>query len=290
MKREKILFILFVSLLTNSCSGQTVQYRDMKENNINIPVMEQYHNGLNVLLDKDSVQTVYLTSIYKGEDVEFSPLNGEANPIISYRLRRELALSQSDINVSAVLILEEDGRYRIMESSYVNSAAYRKSEADMWKILQIAPPQPEEPHFIGYSDNITLYAVQVLKYICEHSIKPVVYDENQVSQRASFINCDNRFITSDTEKEIEKWIHNPPENYLDRLSLNGIKGEIKLSFFIQESGKAAHIKVEQTSINKPEALPNIYREISHVLKSIRWLPAQLDGKAVIVKRNMIIKI
>ena len=290
MKREKILFILFVSLLTNSCGGQTVQYRDMKESNINIPVMEQYHNGLNVFLDKDSVQTVYLTDIYKGEGVEFSPLNGEANLIISYVLRRKLALSQSGISVSAVFILEEDGRYRIMESSYVGSAAYRKSEADMWEVLQITPPQPEEPHFIGYSDDSTLYSVQVLKYVCEHSINPVVYDENQVDQRASFINCNNKFITSDTEKEIEKWIHNPPEYYLDKLSLNGIKGEIKLSFFIQESGKAAHIKVEQTSINKPEALPNIYREISYVLKSIHWLPAQLDSKAVIVKRKMKIKI
>lgn len=283
---------MFASFLTGSCSGQTqtITYENMKDSNVKIPIMMQYLNGLNILMEKNAENSVCLTKAYKGETDDFSPLNGEFNPVISYELRTEDSLTQLHISITNTFILEADGRYRIMESSYINSIAHRESEANMWTEDRLTSPQPSEPRLIGYSDDTTLYAMRILDYIYEHRVEPVVYNENQVNQQPVVYSSNNQFVPSATEKEIEKWLHNPPEYYLDKLSLKGIKGKIKLSYLIDEYGQAVHIKVEQTTINKPESMPGICGKISTVLRGIRWQPAQLDGKAVVMKRNITIKI
>ena len=284
---------MFLSSFFCSCSGQTIKFDQMKSD-VHLPLMTHNLYELDAFLFEEDGKEVYLDWIGITNNQTLSLLSGETNPIVYFNFREESELAHSTGHFYGEFILEEDGRYRIMGYSHLDTRL-KKEEKKEFPPHLLHPPTGDpikvfEPYYlIGYSDDTTLLAMRVLKYWNEHYTEPAIYSESNVDRQPKFLY--SRLITSDTEKEFRKWLINPPESYYaDEQSLKGVRGKIYLSYLIGEDGGPRHIKIEHAKINKPEMLIYIYRGIADAILSITWQPASLNGENVIVKRNLTIRI
>ena len=254
---------------------------------------------------KSGGSTYYLMYVEKIEDHYFFTATGMSDINIRYGLQEESddQLFLAGSGYEAQFIPDSAGRYKIMELIFVINAAYKETVEDEWKDMHVSPGKK---YFVGFSDNQSLWAVQALNYLNEHTIDPVIYDIAQVDRQPVFMNGDEtanfeEYISTELGKD---GIFKEDESgtlcivKIDSL-LKTLSGFVRFAFVVRENGEISHLAVDEINLNNPDAVSDVCVGINNQIlntstrgysnaKNYRWIPGEKNGVPVAVRQYVTI--
>ena len=270
-----------------------------------VTAMAQYLDLSNqpVLLGKSNGSTYYLIFVKKNEFHYFFTKTGKSDININYGLRIE-SDNQRYFSMSgygAQFIPDSVGRYKIMEVSGGNTFYYRETVENTWKEGHSHPSGIA--HFVGFSDDQSLWAVQALNYLNEHTVEPVIYDSAQIDRQPAFMN-------GDTVVNFEKYITNAlwevgtlkktelaTIDLIEKIdSINSLSGFVRFTFVVRENGEISHIALDEINLSNPNAILDVCVGMNYHIctlptvspysnvKKYTWIPGEINGIPVAVRQ------
>ena len=243
-----------------------------------VTAMAQYLDLRNqpVLLGKSDGYTYYLTFVEKHEFHSFFTKTGESDIYIDYSLQIESDNKEYFCmsGYGAQFIPDSVGRYKIMQV-YRGSTFYDRGE-------QGHSEPSGRLYFVGFSDDQSLWAVQALNYLNEHTVEPVIYDSAQIDRQPAFMN-------GDTVVNFEKYITNAMYFIEEIDSINSLSGFVRFTFVVRENGEISHIALDESNLSNPNAISDVCVGMNYHIRTLptvkyKWIPGEINGIPVAVRQ------